>query len=632
MNKIYKPLLITGFLFLAWMTLGIFLERVFQPPKVDSSNGDRDERRLFLWSDSAIRGLAKLGLSSGSNIQPNNYVGPEACKECHKEKYESWSKHPHRWMNAKATDDTVKGDFDGLNIEFKGGTIRQYRHEKEFRIDLARDGTERTFSVTHTVGSRIFQFYTGRLLTGPEPPGHPWRTDDHVLFSAWWITRNEWIPPTGVGFGDLDGKQVDPFEKSVGENYAKDCIECHTTIPLGELTLRKWQMYGPNFADHISNRLIPHSIFGPGYLTTAHPDRFPESRGGPGPSPLAKDYLAELAASNASQIAITLGISCEACHYGCREHVNNPKSLPTFYPRSPSLFYHTPPDEKRTHLNRNLACSRCHAAERPTYAAGMPIYNSAEFNEAMAGSCYSKLACADCHDPHKPTGTTWSLSEEADDSLCLQCHQFETPQAVTAHTHHLFDSEGSRCMNCHMPRIIQGLDKATRTHAIFSPTNATMLKAGHPNACNLCHLEKTMQWTVDQLNSWYDSKLEDFPENAQSRIAPAALFWLRTASERGQDGEKFDPAVHRHTRMAAAYAVASRKQFWALPQLLEVLDVPSQVLRHIVSYNIEKMTEQRLSRWGYHFYDSPEERRAAIKAMTKWMLNEFAQEYQVGGP
>ena len=48
-----------------------------------------------------------------SNIRKEDYAGAGACKECHEKNYEKWSRHSHRWMNALATDEIVKGDFSG---------------------------------------------------------------------------------------------------------------------------------------------------------------------------------------------------------------------------------------------------------------------------------------------------------------------------------------------------------------------------------------------------------------------------------------------------------------------------------------------------------------------------------------
>src|SRR5207245_6326769 len=143
----------------------------------------------------------------------------------------------------------------------------------------------------------------------------------------------------------------------------------------------------------------------------------------------------------ASRHAGTLGVSCEACHLGGRAHVESRGQVPPrFFPSSPHLTVEAgqlPVDFGRTHDNVNWACGRCHTGDRARFAAGMSTWNSVEYSDAMLGSCYSKLRCIDCHNPHRPTGRTWSLSADHDDTLCLKCHGRLEPAAERMqHTHH----------------------------------------------------------------------------------------------------------------------------------------------------------------------------------------------------
>jgi len=46
-----------------------------------------------------------------SNIRLIDYAGAESCKKCHRENHDAWSNHSHRFMNAMANEQTVKGDF-----------------------------------------------------------------------------------------------------------------------------------------------------------------------------------------------------------------------------------------------------------------------------------------------------------------------------------------------------------------------------------------------------------------------------------------------------------------------------------------------------------------------------------------
>ncbi|MEW6273281.1 MAG: cytochrome c3 family protein, partial [Thermodesulfobacteriota bacterium] len=83
---------------------------------------------------------------------------------------------------------------------------------------------------------------------------------------------------------------------------------------------------------------------------------------------------------------------------------------------------------------------------------------------------------------------------------CTQCHaELGAEARLVAHTRHAAGSPGSRCYNCHMPNTAYGLQKATRSHEITSPSVVESAEVGRPNACNLCHLDRTLAWTADEL-------------------------------------------------------------------------------------------------------------------------------------
>jgi hypothetical protein len=116
---------------------------------------------------------------------------------------------------------------------------------------------------------------------------------------------------------------------------------------------------------------------------------------------------------------------------------------------------------------------------------------------------------------HVPADEERAIDEWADDQLaprargdeaCLQCHRAgpdsRRPLAAN-HTRHREGSAGSACYNCHMPYTTYGLLKTIRSHQISSPSVQATLDTGRPNACNLCHLDKTLAWTATYLETWY---------------------------------------------------------------------------------------------------------------------------------
>jgi hypothetical protein len=76
---------------------------------------------------------------------------------------------------------------------------------------------------------------------------------------------------------------------------------------------------------------------------------------------------------------------------------------------------------------------------------------------------------------------------------------------IEAHTHHKPDSPGSECVACHMPKIAETIaDVKVRSHTFkfVSPSETDALKI--PNACNLCHKDKSTEWATAALKSWGD--------------------------------------------------------------------------------------------------------------------------------
>jgi predicted CXXCH cytochrome family protein len=207
----------------------------------------------------------------------------------------------------------------------------------------------------------------------------------------------------------------------------------------------------------------------------------------------------------------------------------------------------------------------------------------------------------DCHNPHQTIGPRWSLSADQDDALCLKCHsQLEPAQERRAHTHHPLGSPGARCMNCHMPRIDEGLQDVVRTHMIYSPTRADMIEANHPNACNLCHTQQPIDWTLRYLKDWYGARFDNdrIAAGYPQRTQPVARGWLASAN----------PAV----RLVAVETLARAKENWALPQLLAALNDPYLVNRQFAYKGLQEMLGVNLRDLGYRFYMSEEERRQPL--------------------
>ena len=141
------------------------------------------------------------------------------------------------------------------------------------------------------------------------------------------------------------------------------------------------------------------------------------------------------------------------------------------------------------------------------FADGTAHKNRMQGNDFVQSAMYTHgVSCDSCHDVHG-TANNADLLKPAS-VMCLECHGPKSPNgphaaSIEAHTHHAAGSAGNECVSCHMPKIEQEIaDINVRSHTFrFVPPSATaLLKI--PNACNVCHSDKSTQWAEDALKTW----------------------------------------------------------------------------------------------------------------------------------
>ena len=567
--------------------------------------------------------------ASTSNIALDDYAGPDACVDCHKGNFADWQNHSHKAMNAVANEATVLGDFtSGAEISYLGGVGKFYRVGDKYRMSYTRGELRREYEITQTIGSRFYQYYVGRALEGPEPQGHEAYKVDQVLPFGYWLDRQTWVPIVHVSEENAEGERWEScltlkpeasadgiqdvgvargvFDSSVDValTYSLACNYCHTTFPLGDMFVR--------MPERMGDTLPQRSLFElSDYVAKSHPEIWTGEKSTFDFSNEAiQDMTRTFIAYDARDKAATLGVSCEACHLGCAEHAKEPSHLPAFVPQSPELltFANVPKSETgRNAANMNAICGRCHSGARPTYAGGISTWNSTEHADAMRGSCYSELTCVDCHNPHQGIGKKWPKTPEQDDESCLRCHeQFRVAEVRQLHTRHSAGSEGDRCMNCHMPKINEGMQDVVRTHTIFSPTQPDMIEANQPNACNLCHLDQSIDWTLKYLQQWYGKSYSDqkIAANYADRSQPVGIGWLKQE--------------HAATRLTAVEAFGRSDAQWGIDSVAEMLDDTHLLNRQFAQTNLERLLRQRLNEaYGYWYYMTKEVRKAPVAAIQE---------------
>jgi hypothetical protein len=256
------------------------------------------------------------------------------------------------------------------------------------------------------------------------------------------------------------------------------------------------------------------------------------------------------------------------------------------------------------------------------WADGMVRVSGREYNGLIESPCFKQatdasrtLTCFSCHTMHKTADDRRPQAEWAVDQLstgkngddaCLTCHQsYRT--TLTSHTKHAPDSSGSRCYNCHMPYTTYGLLKTIRSHTVSSPSVRESLDTGRPNACNLCHLDKTLEWTQNALARSFDAQPTTLGDD-EKKVA-ASLLWLL----------KGDAAKRAIVAEAMAWEPAKRASGtdWMAPHLATLLDDPYDAVRFIAGRSLRSLPQ--FDKFSYDFVSSPKERyQAQLRTMALW--------------
>ncbi len=226
------------------------------------------------------------------------------------------------------------------------------------------------------------------------------------------------------------------------------------------------------------------------------------------------------------------------------------------------------------------------------WSDGQVRISGREYNGLIESPCFEsgEFGCTTCHRMHEADervqGAPWvddQLREGVrDDRVCGRCHEALAAD-VSAHSHHAADSSGSACSNCHLPHTTYGLLGAMRSHTIDSPSVEASVVTGRPNACNLCHLDRSLAWTDRALTRWYGRSVD--PQlGPELDERSAAARWLVA----GDAGQRALIAWH----LGWEPARTTSRIRWAVPRLTAALDDPYPAIRIIAERSLAKLGSQ----------------------------------------
>jgi hypothetical protein len=158
-----------------------------------------------------------------------------------------------------------------------------------------------------------------------------------------------------------------------------------------------------------------------------------------------------------------------------------------------------------------------------------------------------------------------------------------------------------------MPYTTYGLLKTIRSHTVSVPSVTETTEHGRPNACNLCHADRTLGWTADALERWYG---QPRPALTADQEQVSSMVLMALSGDAGQrviaaETMKWPPA-----QQAAGTA-------WMAPQLIQLLDDAYDAVRYSAGRSLRSLPG--FSTFDADFNAGPQMRRQVqLAAMRQW--------------
>jgi len=500
--------------------------------------------------------------------EDRGYVSSDQCRACHPREYATWHSSYHRTMTQRPSPESVAGLFD---VSLSAGDDRLDLTERDgrFLVGMPKPEWWHGPSLDERIERPV------ELMTGSHHYQVYWVSSGNSRMLAqvpfvFLIRERLWFPRRSVF--------MVPPDEVLDAEYARwntNCIMCHTTngrprpqLPRTDLAQTEVGEFG----------IACEACHGPG-------GRHVQQMSNP-----LRRYSARLGIATASGIVNPAHLPAERSAQVCGQcHSVHELRRDEFEHWIREGFRFRPGDDLNV-TRRVIVGSEARNDAEHFWPDGAVRVTGREYNALLDSPCFKsgKFTCLSCHEPHKQEGDARALGQwrvgllrpfEEGNEQCQQCHQTKTGDRLVAHTHHASESSGSVCVNCHMPHTVYGLAKMERDHRISSPRVRDELATGRPNACNLCHIERTLDWSGRYLAQWYEQAEPALTADQQQ--IPASLLWLYRGDA--------------HQRAIAMWAMgwpaarATAGQEWAVPELTRAMDDPYQVLGLVAWRSLRKI-------------------------------------------
>jgi hypothetical protein len=414
---------------------------------------------------------------------------------------------------------------------------------------------------------------------------------------TWLIQERRWAPRHDVFIRD-------PHTPSPVETWNMSCIRCHSTA--GQPRPRKEQQ---TFDTRVGELGIAcEACHGPGERHVARALAFQTARAVdstvPKPSDWAVVQPAKLDKTRQTHV-------CAQCHGMKWFDAKEDWVESGFRYRPGDDLESTTPMIRPSRLQeqpwlRSVLERAPQLLDQFFWSDGMIRVAGREFNGLLETACYQKgeMTCLSCHSLHDYADRDDQLKPGLEGNrACVGCHDAE--HFGPSHSRHSAGSSGDLCYNCHMPHTTYALLKGVRQHQIDSPRVATTLATGRPNACNLCHQDRSLAWTAERLTDWYNHPPASLPED-----------WRRTSEIvrlllSGDAGQRALASWHLGWEPARSLT----GEDWQAPLLSHLLNDPYAAVRSIAHRSLA--LSPGYSDLAYDFAGTAAARKSAVGALLR---------------
>jgi tetratricopeptide (TPR) repeat protein len=371
---------------------------------------------------------------------------------------------------------TVLGDFADSSFTQYGVTSTFFRRNGKYFVRTdGPDGALRDYEIAYTFGADPLQQYLVRFPGGRfQALGIAWDTRPRSEGGQRWFHL---YPGQAIAHDD------ELHWTGLNQNWNFMCAECHST--------------------HVKkNYLLEEDRY---ETTWAEIDVSCDACHGPGSAHVA---WAEAAARGAAPE--------DDPDMGLRVRFGDDASW--IFDRDAAIARRSRPRSSNAEIE---TCGRCHArraTQSEEYLHGRPLMDTHRpalldetlyhtdgqildevyvYGSFLQSRMHAKgVSCSDCHDPH-------SLKLQAEgNALCGRCHQ---PARYDVHDHHFHEpgTAAARCVACHMPARTYMVVDPRHDHSFRVPRPDLSVELGTPNACTVCHADRSLEWAAEAVVNWY---------------------------------------------------------------------------------------------------------------------------------